>query len=73
MKNMIREHDGARLALFHHAGRTHRRPAGFIIECARTSGPYCEMVGIWIDKQRSGWPDYRGTGKCGNEIKEIGV
>ncbi len=70
MKNMIREHDGARLALF-------IVPASFIaallalLSLSNTPepvDPYCEMVGIWIDSNGEyGWPDYRGNGECGNE------
>lgn len=62
MKNMIREHDGARLALF-------IAPAAFIVvllgllsNAPEPVDPYCEMVGIWIDSNGEyGWPDYRGN------------
>lgn len=71
MKNMtpelIREHGGARLALF-------ITPAVVVALLVLLSNapepvdPYCEMVGIWIETGGEfGWPDYRGNGECGNE------
>ena len=66
MKNMIREHDGARLALFIVLAVVIVALLVLLSNGPEPVDPYCEMVGIWIDSNGEyGWPDYRGNGECG--------